>query len=116
MWKPGITVIRGMRCGLRVGTKILSHHICLLGAMNPFFPYTSADGGGLTGLKKSRSLSSPDTCSASLTHWIGSQFFRFLGLFMWLESAELRSPLTKPKLPPSKPLSNPDYPDNLVRS
>src|SRR6266481_3350696 len=116
MWKPGTTVIRGMRCGPKVGTKILSHRICTLGAMNPFFPCTSADGGGLTGLKKSISLFSPDTCSANLTHLIGSQFFRSLGSFMWLGLDEPQFPLTTPKWPPSKPLLNPDYPDNLVRS
>src|SRR5467141_527266 len=105
-----------MRCGPKVDTKIPSHHICSLGVTSPFCPCTSADGGGLTGLRKSSSLFSPDTCSANLTHLIDSQFFLSLGLFMWLESAELRSPLTKSKLPPSRPLSNPDYPDNLVRS
>ena len=116
MWKPEIPVIRGMRCGPKVDTKIPSHHTSAPGAMNPFCPCTSADGGGLTGLKKSNSLFSPDMCSANLTPLIGSQSFRSLGLFMWLESAELRSPLTNPKLPPSKPLLNRDYPENLVRS
>jgi hypothetical protein len=60
--------VDGMRCGLEAGTNTWSAHIWKQEATNRFYPSTSAENGGLTGLKKSSSRFFLDTFFASSAH------------------------------------------------